>query len=72
MSPALESSGLMKKSSYSALQCHIPCSPEPGVSICVACIPAVVAEPCWPSVQLSPVVLFACCGQCLVPVFLVG
>ena len=31
-SPALESSGLMKKRSYNALQCNVPCSPEPGVA----------------------------------------
>ena len=41
MSSALESSGLMKKRFYSALQFHVPCSPEPGASgvpfICVVC-----------------------------------
>ena len=32
MPSALESSGLMKKRSYSALQCKVPSSPGPGTS----------------------------------------
>ena len=52
-SPALESSGLMKKRSSSDLKYNIPCSPGSGTSgvsyVCCMC-PFVVAESCLPSV----------------------
>ena len=68
--------GLMKKRSCSALPWYVPCSPEPdtsGVSpTCVACAPTTVAQLCLSSVQSSAIALFACCGECLVPVLLVG
>ena len=69
-SPALECSGLMKKRFYSALQCSIPCSPEPGASwVFPMCVKT---EPPLSSVQLCTKALFLCCGQGLVPVMLVG
>ena len=41
MSSALESNGLMKKRSCIALQCSVPCLPEPDasgiVTVCVVC-----------------------------------
>lgn len=71
-SPTLECSGLMKERSYCALQCNVPYLPESGVSYvcCMHC--TVVAELLLPSVQSSVMTLFACCGQGLVPVLLVG
>ena len=38
--------------------------------MCCLC-PTIVAQLCLPSVWLSAVALFACCGECLVPVLLV-
>lgn len=65
MSPALESGGVLKKSSCRVPQFSVPRSPEPGTSevlpMCVVCIllccfllcvVCVVAEPYLPSVQL--------------------
>ena len=62
VSPALESSGIMKNRSCSALQCNVSGSPEPTV----------VAELHFPSVLVSIVALSALCGQGLVPVLIVG
>ena len=68
--PVLESSGHMKKRFCSAMQCNVPCSPEPGVSpICCVC-PAIVAELLLPLVQSSAMALFTYCGQGFFPVLL--
>ena len=56
-------------------QLSVPGFLEPGASgVSPMCCmpPAVVAEPLFPSVQLSSVALFACLGQGLFPVLLVG
>ena len=73
-SSALERGGLMKKFS-SALQCSTPAHQNlilQGVPYVCCMHPTVVAEPLFPSDQSSAVTLLACCGQCLVPVLLVG
>ena len=66
----------MKKRSCSALQCSIPCLPEPGtlgMSWKYWCMcPALVALLHFPSIQSSAMTLFAYCGQGLVLVFLVN
>ena len=71
MSPVHEGNGLMKKRSYSALPCGVPCAPGPGTfgniaSLCGMCS-AVLSWPLYPSGQSSAEAVFACYGQCLVP-----
>ena len=68
MSPALESSGLMKRRSCIALQFSGPCCPEPGASrgvSYVCCVhPAIVSGPFCP---VTAQALFACREQCWLP-----
>lgn len=63
--------GFMIKRSYSALNCSIPYSPEPGASgvscMCAACA-LLFCLATFPSLQSSAVALFAHCGQCLVSI----
>ena len=71
MSPAPESNGLLKKRSCSALSAVFPIRQKlvlQGCLLCVLCATAIVAEPPLSSVHSSSMALFACCGQCLVPV----
>lgn len=68
---ALNDNSFMKKGSYSALQCGVPCSPGPSTSrnisyVCCVCF-AVESGTLFPSVQLYAEPLFAYRGQCLVP-----
>jgi len=76
MFPAPESNGLMKKRSCSAPLCSVPCSPEPG-ALGVSPMCDVCALLLWLScffLQSSHLqwLSSACCGQCLVPVVVVG
>ena len=75
MSLAHENSSLMKKRSRSAMQCTVLLIRTrcfKGVSNVHCMCHSIVSESLLPSVQLSAMALFACCGQGLVPVLLVG
>ena len=75
MSPAFKSSGLMKKRSWSTLQCNVPCSSEPDAP---GVFPICVVSPTYcdcivfPSQYSHLQWLSVCCGQDLILVLLVG
>ena len=80
-SPDLESSDLMKLNTYSALQCSVSCSPEPDalvvsepdalVVLCHVCS-LLLWLSCFCLQSSCLECLFACHGQGLYPVLLVG
>ena len=66
MSPALESSGLMKNRSYNVLPCSVPCSLEPGssgMSLTCDVHPTNEAELLFPLVQFAAMGFLDCFGQ---------
>lgn len=74
ISPALECIALVRKRPYTSLQSNVSCSLEPDTSVVSPmCVSYTLLL--WlhlPSVQLSVMSLFGCCGQGLVSVLVVG